>query len=1398
MTKNRSEETAAELDLGQRVASGRRRARVWANKAVSVMCAVTLVCGLVPNVALGSDRAAGQEAQAVTATATATDDAQATVTQTTAGQAGDSQAAQTKATEPAKSDAQATDAAKKDDAEKSVAYPAVTFPTQHANGVAVDVSAPEGALPEGATLKVTGVSSEDVRGTVADAVSEDVSASEIAAVDISFTYTDPKTGQESEVEPKSDISVKLAADSIRDARSNAESKVDVVHIADTGSAEVVPSSSTADDQVQISSKDFSVYAIVTQVTPRLTVRFENGAAEAPSMIVKADDTADEVAQIVHDPGVEGLAPNEVFTGWTTDPNYTADTQLLTIEQVREAAMAKADQITSDETVTYYKATAKRYKVNYVDEKGVSQGTETVEVPGNSATGEGTYTVNMGYTPDSSERAFEGWLVAEGKSNVVGYEEGHLYKNGDSVTIKGDVEFRVSEPYGRWLVFEENGKGATYNAPQFVKSGETTSKPCDDSAMVRYGYTFGGWYSNKECTGAQFEFGKQLNEAKTVYAKWIPNTNANYTVIIWKQNLEGDGYDFEEAVNLSGRVGTTVNTVSKQGDGDSAYASVNGTNKQYTGFHLKDFDQNVTIATEGNSIVNVYYNRNEITLNFNVYEYAYVPTSSNRGTQYGLVNGEYVDLYRSGGTWYYGYWERYSGQRYTYELGWHEYKTMKGLYGQGLSEEGFEWPTEYNWYDGHNNQGEGTGTRTTFLDAFLPSDGSSTVDYYGEEPPSDQNNTINFFKQKSDGDGYELANTVTTTAGSFYISDKYNGFTADHYSVDFGADVNVGTKASNGYYNGGKSVSYNDRLDVYFDRSSYKLNYMDGLCVDGNGNTLDETNLGQLRDADTFAYGADVSSHNKGAADYFQPTREGFAFEGWYSDPECTHPYTFTTMPDGGITVYAKWRQVQYRVFLHPNAGTQQSDPSLDWGSASQDMNFRVSHGGTISLPNTALRDGYDFVGWYSDAACTKVFNSDTRLTDAMASPYNKATDYTDVMDQWGNISSAETASNSDATGFNGGDRFWITKRVDVYAKWRSVLIGADGINVLYDENVAEGGKEGSKPTDTSFYADSANVTAGAAAQPADSSKKYFKHWVVQHWNKDTQAYEDTSTTVQPGGTFEISQSDARVVEREGSTPENPLNTYTVRLKAVWGDVEQRTPTHIDWYANYGTENDGKGQLYHSDQDVKINDGVDIVAAPSREGYTFVGWTKTKGGTKADFLSWDGEKYTTTVDGETHVVTQVAADEKQPYDDLYAVWRANLTVRIVGNTNTVTYNAQEQSVSGYTVTYKVADQAETSVAPSGVSVTLKQGKEAIAKGTNASDEKYMMGLTLADFEVSAADYNYDASDAANSYTDGWLKITKKAVTVKADDKTKTFGDADPELTAKVEGADAGQINFTLGR
>ena len=46
------------------------------------------------------------------------------------------------------------------------------------------------------------------------------------------------------------------------------------------------------------------------------------------------------------------------------------------------------------------------------------------------------------------------------------------------------------------------------------------------------------------------------------------------------------------------------------------------------------------------------------------------------------------------------------------------------------------------------------------------------------------------------------------------------------------------------------------------------------------------------------------------------------------------------MPEASLTVYAKWVQSQYRVFLHPNVPA--SDISLDWGSDTQQMAFRKS------------------------------------------------------------------------------------------------------------------------------------------------------------------------------------------------------------------------------------------------------------------------------------------------------------------------------------------------------------------------------------------------------------------------------------------------------------------------
>ena len=82
---------------------------------------------------------------------------------------------------------------------------------------------------------------------------------------------------------------------------------------------------------------------------------------------------------------------------------------------------------------------------------------------------------------------------------------------------------------------------------------------------------------------------------------------------------------------------------------------------------------------------------------------------------------------------------------------------------------------------------------------------------------------------------------------------------------------------------------------------------------------------------------------------------------------------------------------------------------------------------------------------------------------------------------------------------------------------------------------------------------------------------------------------------------------------------------------------------------------------------------------------------------------------------------------------------SIVVKIAGNTKTVTYNGEEQSVEGYTVTSN----------PANADVTLV-GK-AVATGTDA--DTYPMGLTAADFTATSPNYETVVIEVK----DGWLKI-----------------------------------------
>ena len=221
-------------------------------------------------------------------------------------------------------------------------------------------------------------------------------------------------------------------------------------------------------------------------------------------------------------------------------------------------------------------------------------------------------------------------------------------------------------------------------------------------------------------------------------------------------------------------------------------------------------------------------------------------------------------------------------------------------------------------------------------------------------------------------------------------------------------------------------------------------------------------------------------------------------------------------------------------------------------------------------------------------------------------------------------------------------------------------------------------------SDTTQYLDQATAVAQPACKAPDGYK--FECWVLQRW--DGSAYVDVATNpnVYPGGEFTIEYNDAKqdVIERDENDQIIKAN-YTIQLRAKFVKVDDPVPTHIDWYSNLqdvtgaslvlnkfihdgiNDSNATKGWYVTDkpDGDLMINEGVDIRSATtySYPGYAFVGWAKSADADGSDgslFLKWDADNnqfLAKDANGAWVKVTQVAADENRPYDDLYAVWKA---------------------------------------------------------------------------------------------------------------------------------------------
>ncbi|MCQ2576644.1 MAG: InlB B-repeat-containing protein [Treponema sp.] len=112
-----------------------------------------------------------------------------------------------------------------------------------------------------------------------------------------------------------------------------------------------------------------------------------------------------------------------------------------------------------------------------------------------------------------------------------------------------------------------------------------------------------------------------------------------------------------------------------------------------------------------------------------------------------------------------------------------------------------------------------------------------------------------------------------------------------------------------------------------------------------------------------------------------PKKDGYIFEGWYADKECTENSLIVT---GDFTVYAKWVPT-CKVLYDTNGGSNVSSETVGEGS---EIYFRYNsssfylyvNGSSDNLRNPE-KDGYIFAGWYADKECTgSRIDSSNRIT----------------------------------------------------------------------------------------------------------------------------------------------------------------------------------------------------------------------------------------------------------------------------------------------------------------------------------------------------------------------------------------------------------------------------------
>ena len=1103
-----------------------------------------------------------------------------------------------------------------------------------------------------------------------------------------------------------------------------------------------------------------VHSINPGTTKTATYEFYVGESKKDTQIVKNGELLTEPAA----PSGTGRFLGWYIEGETSPIDFTQPVSVSGTKTAPIRVVAKFDNV--------------KYLL-FMDKQGTDGrvvACKAIQVDGSVTTSDMNSLVQV-----DADQGVTGWKDSDGRLvTVVRYT--------DNITVLYAV---ISAGY--WLTFDSSG--GSYIQPQFF-----TTTPTAPADPTKPGYFFAGWML---ADGTDVNIAT-ITTTTTVYAKWTAERSVKYTVLHMLENADDDGYSTADVETLSGAAGELTNAKAKT---TGRYNKV-----YYEGFTAQPITQQ-TIKGDGSTIVYVYYKRN-------VYEVKFYTQSGRNWTEntslritakYGANisdkwpgGGWYVstsgttaqsniDVMPLGGANFYGQQDGY----YTFKA----YYYVEVLPG----EKGDVTKGNVSYKLDHTDTANSNGRLTVTQEDKYPITGFTCNESISTRNGASYNNakfyytrnaydiifmnpgeekTLEFkFEQDISGAGY----TPTAPAGyeGYVFGGWYDNEACEGVAFAFTGKT-MPAQSITLYAKWVKPV-----FTVIFMQGNTELKRIANIQLGDKITAADApTNL-------TLAEGEEFCGWTLANGTPFSFDTEIRQNYTLYANIGSKAGYTLTyVVEEGGKapTDPKRYAKDANAVVLNYDTYTGTDDVFLGWTTTVNGTAVDYVPGSTIQM--TGNKTLYAVFG-PKTAAVTLTYHSN------FGEPEETET-YSDILPNNGSVA-VKDYPETGMTGRTGYEfQGWSTTKDGLveYAAGETVIIDnidAGTTNHLYA--VWEASRYALRIQ--YFY-----KGAGKAAEDYTDMLAYGEAYSVD--SPEIPGYTADKPTVSgtmPGYAVTAivtytKRSDLSYTVKycwNNTDPEQEIAPEKTVNGQIFDEIAKESPIAIDGYT----------PIDDGEQEVRITTGENVITFYYYKNVTLTAnsATKTYDGTEqtvtgytsseeaASFAGITASGRGTTV-GTYSVTFNEGALNTVDSTEKYIVKTLNdgeliitpiadeITVTITGNSDTKVYNGSEQSVTGFT----------TDVDEKPITVTLKEGHKAEAKGTNVGD--YTMGLTAGDFTVTSDIY----SNIKVVVNDGKLTITpitdETIVTITGNSATKTYNGTEQSVTGYTTDVGSKSIDVAL--